>query len=56
MTGAVATTRKAIAVAEGLAARDPTDMRSARDRLATSLQRTATILPDDDSARAAARR
>jgi hypothetical protein len=54
-TGAVATTRKAIALAEDLVARDPTDPR-ARNRMAASLQRASTILPDDEERRAAARR
>jgi hypothetical protein len=54
-TGAVATVRKAIELAEALVARDPTDL-PARARLAASLQRAARILPDDEERRAAARR
>src|SRR5262249_5022974 len=54
-TGAVATARKAIALAEALVARDPTDL-PARVRLALSLQRAVLVLPDDEERRAAARR
>jgi tRNA A-37 threonylcarbamoyl transferase component Bud32/tetratricopeptide (TPR) repeat protein len=54
-TAAVATTRKAIALAENLVARNPSDPR-ARHRMAASLQRASTILPDDEERRAAARR
>ena len=54
-SGAVASTRKAIALVEGLVAHDLTDLR-ARARMALSLHRASTILPDDEERRATALR
>jgi hypothetical protein len=55
LAGAVATSRKAIALAEELVARDPSDPR-ASSWLASSRQRVSTILPDEGERREAARR
>ncbi len=52
---AIETTRKAVALAESLVARDPAAIRP-RIALATSLHRASATLPDDASRQAAARR
>jgi eukaryotic-like serine/threonine-protein kinase len=54
-SAAVETTRKAIALGERLAARDPKD-NLARWRISVSLHRASTILPDEAERLAAARR